>query len=130
MQKTLITLFLAIGFAVTAGAQTKAVQKATIKTPGARCEECKTRIETYLNRYDGITQVQVNFRKGETKVTFISDRINIEEVKAAIANAGYDVDDVLAGEDAYKRLPKSCKKPEDGGHPNVKPLPPPAPPES
>ena len=40
---------------------------------------------------------------------------NIENVKTAIANAGYDADDVKADEGAYKKLPKCCKKPEDGG---------------
>ncbi|HMU47827.1 MAG TPA: heavy-metal-associated domain-containing protein [Chitinophagaceae bacterium] len=106
--------------------QTKPVLTATIKTPNALCESCKNRIETYLKRYDGILEVNVNFRKAETKVKYITDRINIEEIKAAIANAGYDADDVEALPDAYNRLPKSCKKYEDGGgHP--KPKNPPAP---
>ena len=57
----------------------------------------------------------VNWRRKETTVKYLSDRINIEEIKTAIANAGYDADDVPATEDSYKRLPKSCKKPLDGG---------------
>jgi hypothetical protein len=48
-------------------------------------------------------------------VKFFSDRTNIENVKTAIANAGYDADNVTAEEEAYKRLPTCCKKPEDGG---------------
>ena len=92
-----------------------------IKTPNALCVNCKTRIESYLKQYDGITDVIVNFKKGETRVKFIKDRINIEEIKAYIANCGYDADDVPASEDMYKRLPNSCKKPEDGGgHPKPK----------
>ena len=43
------------------------------------------------------------------------DHANIEEIKAAISNCGYDADDIPAFEEAYKRLPKTCKKPEDGG---------------
>ena len=105
-------------FATVSFSQTKAVLTAKIKTPNASCEACKTRIETYLKRYDGILSTNVNFRKGETTVKYVTDRINIETIKAAIANAGYDADDVAANPDAYKLLPKTCKKFEDGGgHP-------------
>lgn len=117
-------LFAAIAFAglSTAGqSQIKPVLVAVIKTPDALCENCKTRIEAYLKRYDGVQEATVNFRKGETKVKYITDRINIEDIKTAIANCGYDADDVPAAEDAYKRLPQSCKKFEDGGkHPKPK----------
>ena len=44
-----------------------------------------------------------------------------DALKAAIANAGYDADDIPANPDAYKLLPKTCKKFEDGGgHPKPK----------
>jgi periplasmic mercuric ion binding protein len=122
-------LLLVLGFAgfAAANAQTKPVLSAVIKTPNALCESCKSRIEAYVKRYDGVLEISVNYRKGETKVKYITDRTDIEQIKAAIANCGYDADDVLAAEDAYKRLPKTCKKFEDGGgHPKPK-TPPPAP---
>jgi len=99
-------------------AQVKPLVTAKISTPTALCEACKTRIETYLKRYDGVTFVNVNYRKGETTVKYLTDRTNIENIKTAIANRGYDADDVTAAEAAYKALPLTCKKPEDGGaHP-------------
>ena len=101
---------------------------AVIKTPNALCISCKERIETYLKRYDGVLEINVNYRKGETKVKYVTDRTDIEQIKTAIANAGYDADDVPASDEAYKRLPKSCKKFEDGGgHPKPKVVPPAAP---
>jgi mercuric ion binding protein len=115
MKKLLMVSLMVAGLAAVSSAQVKPVQKATIKTPNALCEACKTRIESYLRRYDGITVVDVNYRKGETKVTWLSDRIDIEQIKTAISNLGYDADDVPANEDSYKRLPKTCKKFEDGG---------------
>jgi periplasmic mercuric ion binding protein len=118
MKHLIITLTALVFFAGTSFSQTKAVLTAKIKTPNASCEACKTRIETYLKRYDGILSTNVNFRKGETTVKYVTDRINIETIKAAIANAGYDADDVLANPESYKMLPKTCKKFEDGGgHP-------------
>lgn len=105
--------------------QIKPLITTTIKTPNALCENCKSRIETYLKRYDGVLEVTVYYRKGETKVKYLTDRTDIEQIKTAIANCGYDAGDVPAAEDAYNRLPKTCKKFEDGGgHPKPK-LPPP-----
>ncbi len=121
MKKILLLSIAVAGFAVVSNAQVKPVQTAKIKTPNALCEACKTRIESYLKRYDGVVSVAVNFRKGETTVKYLTDRTDIEQIKTAIANLGYDADDVTANEDSYKRLPKSCKKFEDGGgHPKPK----------
>jgi copper chaperone CopZ len=115
MKKIFISLAVTSAFAYSGSAQVKAALTAKIKTPTVGCEDCKTRIETYLKRYDGVTYVMVNWRRKETTVKYLTDRTNIEEIKTAIANAGYDADDVTANEDSYKRLPKTCKKPEDGG---------------
>jgi copper chaperone CopZ len=122
MKHILITALSVVSFITASFAQTKALETARIKTPNVLCEECKKRLTTYLDRYDGIQYLNINFRKGEVQVKYLTDRIDIEQIKTAIANAGYDADDVPANEDAYKRLPKSCKKFEDGGgHPKPKP---------
>ena len=121
MKKILLLSIAVAGLVAVSSAQTKPVQTAKIKTPNALCAECKTRIEMYLRRYDGLVFLDVNYRKGETTVKYLTDRIDIEQIKTAISNIGYDADDVPANEEAYKRLPKSCKKFEDGGgHPKPK----------
>lgn len=126
MKKILFSLLALIGLSIVSHSQIKPVLTAIIKTPNALCESCKTRIEGQLKRYDGVVEAIVYYRKGETKVKYITDRINIEEIKAIIANTGYDADDVTTTEDAYNRLPKTCKKFEDGGgHPKPKAPPPP-----
>jgi copper chaperone CopZ len=126
MKKLLLSL-LAIGTLSVAQAQTKPLQTAKISTPTVQCEMCKNRIEEYLKRIDGVTYVNVNFRRKEAAVKFLSDRTNIEMIKTSIANAGYDVAkptadgskpteiEIAANPDSYKGLPKCCKKPEDGG---------------
>ncbi|MBO9657873.1 MAG: heavy-metal-associated domain-containing protein [Chitinophagaceae bacterium] len=121
MKKLLLTCLAALGFAAASFAQVKPSQTAKIKTPNILCEDCKKRVTTYLDRIDGVQSVAVNTRKGETTVKFVSDRTNIEEIKTAIANSGFDADDIPANEESYKRLPKTCKKFEDGGgHPKPK----------
>ena len=131
MKKVFLVTLMAVGVSFVSNAQpVKAQLTAKIKTPTVGCEDCKSRIETYLNRYDGILTIQVNWRSKITTVKYLTDRTDIEQIKTAIANAGYDADDVPANEDSYKRLPKTCKKPEDGGpskHPNIHKAPPSAP---
>jgi len=115
MKKLFLVLLTVGGTAMVSFAQVKGSMTAKIKTPTVGCDDCKNRIETYLKRYDGVTSVQVNWHQKVTTVKYLTDRTNIEEIKTAIANCGYDADDISATEDAYKRLPKTCKKPEDGG---------------
>jgi copper chaperone CopZ len=110
-----------LGASIVSFSQMKAQETAKISTPDALCEACKARIESYLKRIDGVVYINVNYRKGETTVKYLTARTNIEIIKTAIANVGYDADNITANEDSYKRLPKTCKKPEDGGaHPKRK----------
>ena len=90
-------------------AQQKAVLKAVIKTPGVQCENCKTRIENHLAHEDGIASVRADYRRHTVTVAWITDRTNIENIKTALANMGYDADDVTADPGAYKRLPVTCQ---------------------
>lgn len=111
MKAIKLTLLAFLGFAIQGVAQQKAVQKVVISTPTVQCEMCKDRIEKYLSREPGVSSVKVDFKKKTTTVTYLTDRNNIEQLKAAIANTGYDADDVTAEEGAYNKLPKCCKKP-------------------
>src|SRR5688500_12909412 len=116
MKKLLILSIALAGFATTGVSQVKKTsQTVTIKTPTVQCDMCKKRIEEYMIRETGVQKVTVDYKRKTTKVTFVSDRTNIENIKTAIANVGYDAEDVTANEESYKELPKCCKKPEDGG---------------
>ena len=110
MKNLKLTLFAFLGFCISAFAQQKVSDKAVIKTPGVTCDLCKDRIENYVSRQYGVSSVKVDVKKKTTTVTWVTDRTNIEEVKTAIANSGFDADDVTAEETAYKKLPKECKK--------------------
>ena len=85
MNKLLFSLVAIVGFAFSSIAQTKSLQTVKINTPTVQCGTCKNKIETYLKRYNGITSVNVNYKKKETTVKYVTDRINEEEIKAAIA---------------------------------------------
>lgn len=116
MKKYVLLSVLAFTLAATTKGQQKKPITVKIQTPGVQCDECKRRIEEYIKYEDGVTKVVVYPKSHYTQVTYLTDRTNIENIKTAIANIGYDADDVKANEEAYKKLPKTCKKPEDGGH--------------
>ncbi len=113
MNKLFLSLIAICGFAFSSMGQTKPVQTVKISTPTVQCEMCKKKIETYLKRYDGIATVNVNYKRKETTVKYLTDRTNEEEIKTAIANAGYDANEITSNPESYNKLPKCCKKPED-----------------
>jgi copper chaperone CopZ len=115
MKKLLFSIATVCFVAIAGSAQTKAIQTVKISTPTVQCDMCKKTIEDLLKRYDGVMTVNVNVKKKETTVKYITDRVNEETIKAAIANAGYDANEIAANPESYKALPKCCKKPEDGG---------------
>lgn len=115
MKKYLFTILALAGLGLSSMAQTKVQEKAVIKTPGVLAESCKERIEFFLGRMDGIMAVKADFRKKTTTVSWLTDRTTLENIKTAIANLGFDADDIEAEEYAYKRLPKECKRPDTVG---------------
>ena len=116
MKKILFLLLLAAGISQASFAQNKAIQTIKISLPTVQeCDVCKEKIETYLKRYDGVASVTVNLRRKEAVIKYFTDRITDEDIKAAIATAGFDANEVKAEPDAYNRLPKCCKVPETKG---------------
>lgn len=83
--------------------------KAVIKTPTVQCETCKDRVEFFIAREYGVSSVKVNIKQRTTTVTWLNDRTTLENIRVAIANLGFDADDIEAEESAFKRLPKECK---------------------
>ncbi len=118
MKTLLSVLFLAV--TLTVSAQYKKPIIAQIKTPQAQCAECKDRIEKFMKSEEGVVKVVVDIRKKITSITFAPDRTNMENIKTAIANLGFDADDVVAEPEQYKRLPLCCKREADGGGPPKK----------
>jgi copper chaperone CopZ len=98
-----------VGFAQ----QQKVSGKGVIKTPTVQCDKCKDRIEFFIGRESGVTSVKVDIKRKTTTVTWLNDRTTLENIKVAIANLGFDADDIEAEELAFKRLPKECRLHKD-----------------
>lgn len=113
MTYILLAFFLLEGSVLQAQQQRSVSVK--INVPGMQCDVCKKRVEDVLRFEDGVAKYIAYPKSRYILVSFVQDRTNIEILKTAVANAGFDADDVTANEDAYRRLPTPCKKPEDGG---------------
>ena len=85
----------------------QAVKKQTLKVYG-ECGQCKKKIEKsavtagaiYANWNEKTKQLNIRYNPA------VSNPIKIE---TAIANAGYDTQDVLASDNAYNKLEKCCQ---------------------
>lgn len=122
MKKLLLFTCVAIIFSGTSQAQNRKAEWATIKTPNVRCWECKVRLENYMKKETsqtegGIIKMQINMLSGTTRVQFWPDRVNLNYIKTAFANAGFDADEITAEPDSYSKLPPNCKRIADGGGP-------------
>lgn len=108
-----LTFFALFGTFLSATAQLKVSEKAIIKVPTLQqCDECVEKLQVKLSREEGVTTLKIDAKKKLITVTYLTDRTNKENIKAAIANLGYVADDIEAEETAYKRLPKCCKIPD------------------
>ena len=111
MKQLKLTLLAIIGFSAFSFAQEK-ISTEVINTPSVQCGMCKSKIEKNLKKIDGISAVSVDYKKKTTTVSWFTDKTNVENIRMAISNSGYDADGVLANAEAYDNLADCCKKPE------------------
>lgn len=124
MRKIFLLIVLFIGTKhIDAQVMQARAQWATLKVPQLKCWECKNRLEQYLSREKGpnddagIVRWTISMPAATLRIQYFPDRITLDYIRTAVANAGFDVDTMKANEDSYKMLPPVCKRPEDGGGP-------------
>ena len=114
MMKQLFLGILASCMVVAGSAQIKVSDKAVIALPTLQpCDKCKDQIEFFISKTEGVMAIKVDLKRKTATVSWLTDRTNKEYIKTAIANLGFDADDIEADEYAYKRLPACCKKPAE-----------------
>jgi periplasmic mercuric ion binding protein len=124
MKKIIVALLLLISVNHTSAQSAKA-EWVILKSNNLKCWECKDVLDKYLtkekeNTEGGIVQWKINLLQGEVRIQFLPDRTSADEVRAAVNNAGFDTDKEKALDEAYKKLPPSCKRAEEGGGPQLR----------
>jgi mercuric ion binding protein len=122
MKRIVSALLLTAAMYFTAGAQQQKPEWVTIKSANLKCWECKERLDKWLLKEKGITESgitnwKINLLQGEIKVQYLPNYITPDGIRISLNNAGFDADAEKAEPDAYKKLPPSCKRAEDGGGP-------------
>jgi polyisoprenoid-binding protein YceI len=124
MKKIFVAVLLLV-VAHTASAQSAKAEWVILKSNNLKCWECKDVLDKYLtkekeNTEGGIVQWKINLLQGEVRIQFLPDRTSADEVRVAVNNAGFDTDKEKALDEAYKKLPPSCKRAEEGGGPQLR----------
>jgi copper chaperone CopZ len=86
----------------------KKVVSASFEVLG-NCEMCKKKIEGAVLKLKGIKKVNWSQENLLLSVKFNSARVQLVEIKQAIAKAGYDTDNFKASDEAYNNLHYCCK---------------------
>jgi copper chaperone CopZ len=87
-------------------------QKIVIQT-NAICGMCKTNIETSLNGMEGVKTAELDLVTMKVKIKFDDKVVDADMLRQAIANTGYNADDVPARPKAQEALAACCKPKTD-----------------
>ncbi len=85
-----------------------AVTEASFGVRG-NCGMCKKTIETAANSVDGVTSATWDKAKKKIDVSFDASKTNVMAVQTAVANSGYDTENVAGNLESYSGLPGCCK---------------------
>lgn len=86
-------------------------KKVTIQT-NAICGMCKTNIETALAGVEGVQMAELDLVTKKVKIKYDGKVVDEAALRQAIANTGYNADDVPARPKAQEAL-DACCKPKD-----------------
>ena len=66
------------------------LKKAKIKIDGMSCQHCVKTVTDVMMSIDGVSQVKVNLKKGEARLKFERDLLDLELLETAIVTAGFE----------------------------------------
>lgn len=69
------------------------MEDVVIKIKGMMCGHCEKTVTEAAMSVKGVTKASSDFKRGEAKVSFDTNVIDLETIKAAIASSGYEVID-------------------------------------
>jgi copper chaperone len=61
----------------------------TLRVPDMHCGHCKVAVEGELNKLPGVAYSKADVKKGIVEVSYDEGKVSTEELKDAIAEAGY-----------------------------------------
>jgi len=65
--------------------------KETYPVLGMTCASCVRKIETVLNKTNGVAEATVNFATEKVTIEYDNDKLNLDEIKKIIKSIGYEL---------------------------------------
>ena len=65
------------------------MKEINLKIEGMHCAGCSTRLERILNNLEGVEKAKVSLEEKQATIKFDETKTNIENIKEAIADAGF-----------------------------------------
>lgn len=114
LRTVLIALFLLTAF-VSSAQEGNRNRKANIKTTFYcdHCKECETcghNLQKHLLTMKGVRMFEIHQEENLITVYYDSKKTDIDAIRTAISNLGFDADEVKANPEAYEKLDDCCKK--------------------
>jgi cation transport ATPase len=103
----LATVFILSGFSIQAQDKLAKNAKYEFEVNG-NCEMCQSRIQKAAFSVSGVKSAIWNVETHKLNLILNEEKAKILEVKKAVANAGYDTDEVKASPENYNKLPSCC----------------------
>ncbi|NOQ71902.1 MAG: hypothetical protein GQ574_07870 [Crocinitomix sp.] len=85
-----------------------AIEEHTFKVWG-NCDMCKNRIESMLEKTEGISEATWNVESKMLTVRFDNNKISLNKIQQKLADIGHDSEGYKASKKAYKKLHACCR---------------------
>jgi mercuric ion binding protein len=109
MRKLILTTVFILGsFSIQAQDKLNKNAKYEIEVNG-NCESCQSKIQKAAFSVSGVKSATWSVETHKLALILNEEKANILDVKKAVANAGYDTDEVKATKENYNNLPGCCQ---------------------
>jgi len=108
----LLTGILGIAFSVQAGSKiTRIKVKASIYCDHCqKCESCGKRLETAVYGVKGVKRMDIDPGSKTVEVIYNADKATPDQIREAIAAAGFDADGLKGNAKVYEQWDDCCKR--------------------
>lgn len=110
MRTTIIMTMVLLLSSATMNAQDKAKAGSCDILTSAVCDMCKETMERELIYEKGIKKVELNVETKMLHVDYNPKKTDVDKIRSAINDLGYDADDSPATKEGYDSLHECCKK--------------------
>lgn len=62
-----------------------------INVEGMSCDHCKNAVESALAKMNGVSAAEVDLEKGQVRVDYNEEKVQLSDMKDAIEDQSYDV---------------------------------------